>query len=64
MTTRRDMMKTMALSAFALPVLTQKSWAAQLSGMNELREGFEIPSIPGADDPDFWSKVLSGKKEG
>lgn len=57
MTTRRDLMKTMALSAFALPLLSQTGWAAQLSGMKELREGFDIPPVPGADDPEFWSKI-------
>jgi selenocysteine lyase/cysteine desulfurase len=57
MTTRRDLMKTMALSAFALPMLSQTGWAAQLSGMNELRNEFDIPSIPTADDPEFWAKI-------
>ena len=57
MTTRRDLMKTMALSAFALPMLSKTGWAAGLSPIHELRDGFEIPSLPGADDPDFWDKV-------
>jgi isopenicillin-N epimerase len=57
MTTRRDLMKSMAVSAFALPFLSQSGWAAQLSGMNELREGFNIPPVPGGDDPDFWEKI-------
>lgn len=57
MTTRRDLMKTIALSAFALPVLSGTGWAAQLSGMAELREGFDIPPVPEPDDPQFWAKV-------
>jgi isopenicillin-N epimerase len=57
MATRRDLMKTMALSAFALPVLSQAGWAAQLSDMSGLRENFEIPPVPDAGDPEFWSKV-------
>lgn len=57
MTTRRDLMKTMALSAFALPILSRTGWAAQLSGMDELRAGFEIPPVPGADDPEFWTRI-------
>ncbi|MCX6223311.1 MAG: aminotransferase class V-fold PLP-dependent enzyme, partial [Bacteroidia bacterium] len=57
MTTRRDVLKTMALSAFALPLLAKTGWAAKLSGMNELREGFAIPRVPGADDPEFWAKI-------
>ncbi len=57
MTTRRDLMKTMALSAFALPMISTTGWATELSGMNELRASLDIPKIPASDDPDFWNKV-------
>lgn len=57
MTTRREMMKTVALSALALPMLSQTGWAAPLSSMNELRKEFDIPPVPDADDPDFWSRI-------
>jgi selenocysteine lyase/cysteine desulfurase len=57
MTTRRELMKTFALSAFALPMLTKSGWAAGLSPMSELREGFDIPALPGTGDPAYWDKI-------
>jgi len=50
-------MKTMALSALALPMMSTAGWGASLSSMNELRDGFDIPMIPDAGDPQFWAKI-------
>lgn len=57
MTTRRDLLKSAAVSALALPFLSQGAWAAQLSSMAELRNESRIPEIPGQDDPLYWKKI-------
>jgi selenocysteine lyase/cysteine desulfurase len=57
MTTRREMMKTMALTALAAPMVTGSGWASGLHGMSELRNDFSIPNLPAGDDPLFWEKI-------
>ncbi|HUS87243.1 MAG TPA: aminotransferase class V-fold PLP-dependent enzyme [Bacteroidales bacterium] len=56
MMTRRELLKSMALGAFALPVLTSGSLANQMP-VKELRKLTGIPGLPSDDDPDFWIKV-------
>jgi len=57
MTNRRDVIRKMALTAAAWPFLSQGSWAARLSSVDELRSEFDIPSIPSSEDPSFWDKL-------
>lgn len=57
MTTRREMMRTMAVSALAVPMLSGRGLAEQLSGMQELRKEFDIPPVPESDDPEYWAKL-------
>jgi selenocysteine lyase/cysteine desulfurase len=57
MTTRRDLIKKVALSAAAIPFLSQGTWAARLSSMDELRSMSDIPPIPKGNDEAFWQEI-------
>ncbi|MFO7616446.1 MAG: aminotransferase class V-fold PLP-dependent enzyme [Bacteroidales bacterium] len=57
MTTRRDLLKSAALAAAAMPFLTTGAWAARLSPMNELRESAGIAGLPAPGAPDYWAQV-------
>ncbi len=57
MTTRRDLIKKVALSAAAIPFLSQGAWAARLSDLDDLRSAFAIPPIPSGNDEAYWQEI-------